>query len=150
MQCLHLLHKNVLVWPPPHECQQAAHKLLIIHYLDEIASSIIHSPRPITTLWRPGDQLSLLGVVLKREGSDCGRHIYPNPTCAPQTPQGDEAHFAWFTQTRIETLRSVGEWRVVITDMQVICVVNTMPLDMRLSETYYSQCLYGLSLEEMR
>ncbi|KAG9310742.1 hypothetical protein JVU11DRAFT_9347 [Chiua virens] len=148
VECLHRLHNTTPVWPPLEECQRASHKLLVVSLLDEIARTVTDSPRPTTRRLSEAEMPPLENVVIKREGSDSGRHVFVG-----KKPSGklttDEAGFAWFTQTRIETLMSVGEWRVIVVDMQVIRVVNTTPLENNLATVEYSQRIYGLSLEEM-
>ncbi|KAG9310735.1 hypothetical protein JVU11DRAFT_9340 [Chiua virens] len=148
MDNLQLLQNVVPIWPPPLEIQKASRKLWVIQHLDEIAHSVTQTPRPITLPLLCGWPQQATGkVVIKREGSDCGHHVKLEPSNQPLESNDDG--FLWFSQTRIDTLLVIGEWRVITANMCVLYIVNTVPVEGNTEKLDVSQHLYGLSLAEM-
>ena len=140
----------VPTWPPLEESLRASHKLRVIEHLDKIAKTITQSPRPVTKPWLPGDTADE-NVVIKCEGSDCCHHVILDTKHTTAKLETDEAKFSWFTQTRIEMLRSIGKWHVLMVGRQMLRVVNTMPSGAHdMSLFHYSQRDQGLPLSLMK
>lgn len=125
---LQILESIVPVWPPSKEILRASNKFNVIVDLDQIASRTVNSPRPLTTrLSRTDLSQSFEGWILKREGSDCNRHVFLPGRVDPSNLPPDRGHFRWLKQSYVPTLRQLGEWRIILVDCQPLWVVHTAP-----------------------
>ncbi|KAG1838461.1 hypothetical protein DFJ58DRAFT_733834 [Suillus subalutaceus] len=125
---LQMLESIVPVWPPSREILRASIKFNVIINLDQIASRMVNSPRPRTTLLSRNDvSQSFAGWILKREGSDCNRHVLLPGKVDPLNLPPDCGHFRWLKQSYVPTLRKLGEWRIILVDCLPLWVVHTAP-----------------------
>ncbi|KAG1853983.1 hypothetical protein F4604DRAFT_1932952 [Suillus subluteus] len=89
---LQMLESIVPVWPPSRE--------------------ILRASIPRTTLLSRNDvSQSFAGWILKREGSDCNRHVLLPGKVDPLNLPLDCGHFRWLKQSYVPTLRKLGEWQ---------------------------------------
>ena len=141
--------EHIPVWPPISELLYSRHKYNVIKNLDLVADQM-RTARPRTVLL--STEPSIEGWFLKREGSDCGNHIY-GPEEASQLPESQiqrmakELPFRWIKQEFVPALKQIGEWRVVMVGGRILYILNTsyggdhnILADLRLA---------GYTLEEM-
>ncbi|KAG2335749.1 hypothetical protein BDR05DRAFT_971466 [Suillus weaverae] len=146
---LQTLESIVPVWPPSREILHASIKFNVIVNLDQIAARMVNSPRPQTTpLSRNDVSQSFEGWILKREGSDCNRHVLLPGKVDPLNLPRDCGHFRWLKQSYVPTLRKLGEWRIMLVDCLPLWVVHTAPGN-REEELVFLHRDAGLSLAEM-
>ncbi|KAG1771569.1 hypothetical protein EV702DRAFT_1048922 [Suillus placidus] len=144
-----MLESIVPVWPPSREILRASIKFNVIVNLDQIATRMVNSPRPRTTLLsRNNVSQSFEGWILKREGSDCNRHVLLPGKVDPLNLPPDCGHFRWLKQSYVPTLRKLGEWRIILVDCLPLWVVHTAPGN-REEELVFLHRDAGLSLAEM-
>ncbi|KAG2362865.1 hypothetical protein BDR07DRAFT_1484225 [Suillus spraguei] len=125
---LQILESIVPVWPPSQEMLHGSRKFNVINDLDQIASRMANSPRPQTTILSRTDiSQSFEGWILKREGSDCNRHVLLPGQVDPLNLPPDRGQFRWLKQSYVPALRTLGEWRIVLVDCQPVFVVHTAP-----------------------
>ncbi|KAG2126333.1 uncharacterized protein EDB93DRAFT_1064493, partial [Suillus bovinus] len=125
---LQMLESILPVWPPSQEMLFASKKFNVIKTLDEIARNTTNSPRPQTEiLSRTNRSQSFEGFVLKREGSDCTRHIFLPGTIDSFNLPRDKGGFRWLKQSYVPALRHVGEFRVIVLDCRPLWVIHTSP-----------------------
>ena len=147
---LQMLESTVPVWPPSREMLHASRKFNVITDLDQIASRTINSPRPLTTILSRADvSQSFEGCILKREGSDCARHVLLPGGVDPSNLPSDLGHFRWLKQSYVPSLQKLGEWRMILVDCQPLWVVHTAPGNGE-GEWVFLHRDAGLSLAEMR
>lgn len=147
---LQMLESIMPVWPPSREMLHASIKFNVIVNLDQISSGMVNSPRPQTTLLSRADaSQSFEGWILKREGSDCNRHVLLPGKVDPFNLPLDKGHFRWLKQSYVPTLQKLGEWRIVLVDCQPLWVVHTAPGN-RQEELVFLHRDAGLTLAEMR
>ncbi|KAG2081868.1 hypothetical protein BD769DRAFT_1683594 [Suillus cothurnatus] len=144
-----MLESIVPVWPPSKEIRHASMKLNVIVDLDQIASRMVNSPRPVTTLLSHTDvSQSFDNWILKREGSDCNRHVLLPERVDPLNLPPDRGRFRWLKQSYVPTLQKLGEWRIILVDCQPLWVVHTAPGNAE-AEWVFLHRDAGLSLAEM-
>ncbi|KAK7684314.1 hypothetical protein QCA50_012638 [Cerrena zonata] len=114
----------IKVWPPIPFSRRGAFKLRRLQILDEIATTITHTPRPASSLW-DGEGIPS-GKVLKRTHSAYGKHVYL-PSSPP--PSVDELRGAcdlpgrqWIVQDWVPTLRQLGEYKVYFIEKEVVWI----------------------------
>ncbi|KAG2088842.1 uncharacterized protein F5147DRAFT_780850 [Suillus discolor] len=137
------------VWPPSREVLRASRKFNVIMDLDQIATRMVNSPRPLTTiLSHTNVSQSFEGFILKREGSDCTRHVLLPDRVDPLNLPPDLGHFRWLKQSYVPTLQQLGEWRMILVDCKPLYVIHTAPGN-REQEWVFLHRDAGLSLAEM-
>jgi hypothetical protein len=92
---------------------------------------------------------SFEGFILKREGSDCTRHVLLPDRVDPLNLPPDLGHFRWLKQSYVPTLQRLGEWRMILVDCKPLYVIHTAPGN-REQEWVFLHRDAGLSLAEMR
>ncbi|KAG2048920.1 hypothetical protein BDR06DRAFT_1012566 [Suillus hirtellus] len=146
---LQMLESILPVWPPSQEMLFASKKFNVIKTLDEIAGNTTNSPRPQTEiLSHTNRSQSFEGFVLKREGSDCTRHIFLPGTIDSSNLPRDKKGFRWLKQSYVPALRHVGEWRVIVLDCRPLWVIHTSPGNHE-NQMVFCHRDAGLSLEKM-
>lgn len=149
----------MLVWPPPRESLFYRQKSQLIRRLDRIAKFDTFTPRPKTSILSQADHFTS-STVLKREGSDQGKHrlFYdccdrPQETAAELVKTNsrsdadlDAGQMLWLLQDLVPELRRYGEYRVYVVAGKIVSVVGTTP-GARESQWHVKDCLgvYGLS-----
>jgi len=122
------LREAVQMWPPQEQVQT---KWDMIRKLDFVAARRTFSARPRTRLLQDGETITDR-VVLKRTHSDMGRHVL-----LPQDRSDrrnweyiresiDVPGCLWLAQSYVETLATLGEWRVFLIAGQIVYAVHTV------------------------
>lgn len=127
------LSMHVLLWPPWKQQIARGDKLSVIQSLTIIAALTTHTPRPYTSpinIPFSDDLSSLRGYVIKRGYSDGSRHVYFHPEKAMRIVNKDPTPkiipgCQYFIQEYIKFLRTLGEWRVVIVEGEIVYCVFT-------------------------
>jgi hypothetical protein len=147
---LQILESIMPVWPPSREVLRASRKFNVIMDLDQIATRTVNSPRPLTTILSHNNtSQSFEDFVLKREGSDCTRHVLLPDSVDPLNLPPDLGHFRWLKQSYVPALQRLGEWRMILVDCKPLYVIHTAP-GRREQEWVFLHRDAGLSLAEMR
>jgi hypothetical protein len=126
------------VFPSPSGCDSHGKKGDFVRKAEEIAKEM-KTARPRTEV--PWDMTSgerPKGMVVKREYSDCSRHVFvpehTEETASPKQIKGedtryrkfleantdkDKEHFRWIAQEYVQTLQAVGEIRFMCVDGEI-------------------------------
>jgi hypothetical protein len=120
-----------IVWPDHDHVNSFGSKGTLYKHLDLIASLKTNTARLKWTRLTPGERIKS-GGVLKRSHSDSGQHVL--------IPHRDEdkmnweylaRHMSvpgccWIRQSYSDSLKELGEWRVIIVGGEIYCVVHTV------------------------
>jgi glutathione synthase/RimK-type ligase-like ATP-grasp enzyme len=139
------------MWPPQEQVQT---KWDMINKLDFVAARRTFSARPRTRPLVDGETISDR-VVLKRTHSDMGQHVL-----LPRDKQDrrnwdylrlstDVPGCFWLAQTYINTLATLGEWRVFLIAGQIVYTVHTVYNQVKETWTWDVPTTY-YSLDELR
>ena len=148
------------LWPHVDE-QITESKWKQVESLDAIAKTITQSHRPTTKLLDETTKLTdITGKVLKREGSESGKHVLIPPVTSLRTDKDVQnlrlgGRYRWLIQDYAPYLISVGEWRVVFCGGQEIYTIQTEPGQNRRGRVSFSSMRVSphwtcYTLEEMR
>ena len=123
---LNKLKATILIWPPPPQVEQVAKKDILIGHMDRISQQM-GTMRPETKKLARGDPIPT-GTVLKRTHSDSGQHVILPASEYRQWSNMEQGppEAQWLSQEFVPTLRSIGEWRVVIVNLTIQYVTHTL------------------------
>jgi hypothetical protein len=149
------LGTQLAVWPPVEELVRASRKMNVIQDLDFVAREVTRTIRPVTNLLSDAPSIER-ETFLKREGSDCARHVYNPRRAAEISPEKlslmvSVYDYRWIKQQYVPELATVGEWRIIIINRRILHVINTTyrQLDRKPFAMEASIRTDGYSLEEM-
>jgi hypothetical protein len=123
-----LLEMKTQVWPPTLQVQHLSHKWELIRRLDFISDEM-DIPRPITQVLSREDSIPTC-MVLKRSHSDCGsKVIFPaqhrRMTWEDLKDVSEPPESTWMAQELVPQLKTLGEWRALLVDGEIVYVVHT-------------------------
>lgn len=122
------IRQEVHVWPPQNQPSTIGSKIQLIQNLDYVAANVTRSTRPKTIQIKCPQDISHRAVI-KRTHSDTGYHVLmpddPRRNWDFITQNSEIPKCLWFSQSYVEPLDKLGEWRVLMVGGRIMYVVHT-------------------------